>query len=55
MFKRYVASKRHTMQVDFDDYLADLAKERRRGAERARARGFALPVPPRARPEVAPA
>jgi cation diffusion facilitator CzcD-associated flavoprotein CzcO len=35
MFKRYVASKRHTMQVDFDDYLADLAKERRRGAERA--------------------
>jgi dimethylaniline monooxygenase (N-oxide forming) len=34
MRKRYVASKRHTMQVDFDDYLADLAKERRRGAER---------------------
>jgi cation diffusion facilitator CzcD-associated flavoprotein CzcO len=47
MFKRYVASKRHTMQVDYDDYLADLAKERRRGAERARARGYALPVPPR--------
>ena len=21
MFPRYVASKRHTMQVDFDDYL----------------------------------
>ncbi|HWM12219.1 MAG TPA: NAD(P)-binding domain-containing protein, partial [Solirubrobacteraceae bacterium] len=34
MFKRYVASKRHTMQVDFDDYLAELRKERRRGAER---------------------
>ncbi|MGH2945576.1 MAG: flavin-containing monooxygenase [Solirubrobacteraceae bacterium] len=32
MFRRYVASARHTMQVDFDDYLADLAKERRRGA-----------------------
>jgi dimethylaniline monooxygenase (N-oxide forming) len=48
MFKRYVASKRHTMQVDYDDYLADLAKERRRGAERAAARGYALPVPPRA-------
>src|SRR3954469_15730525 len=47
MFKRYVASKRHTMQVDYDDYLADLAKERRRGAERARERGYALPVPPR--------
>ena len=46
MFKRYVASRRHTMQVDFDDYLADLAKERRRGAERAR--GRPLPVPPRA-------
>ena len=46
MFKRYVASRRHTMQVDFDDYLADLAAERRRGA--ARARGRALPVPPRA-------
>jgi hypothetical protein len=35
MFKRYVASRRHTMQVDFDDYLADLAAERRRGAARA--------------------
>src|SRR4029450_11219700 len=47
MFKRYVASKRHTMQVDYDDYLADLAKEGRRGAERARAAGgSALPVPP---------
>jgi dimethylaniline monooxygenase (N-oxide forming) len=45
MFKRYVASRRHTMQVDFDDYLADLAAERRRGA--ARARGRPLPVPPR--------
>jgi dimethylaniline monooxygenase (N-oxide forming) len=48
MFKRYVKSKRHTMQVDFDDYLFALAKERRAGAERARARGHALPVPPRA-------
>ena len=48
MFKRYVASKRHTMQVDYDDYLADLTKERRRGAERARARGHALPVRPQA-------
>jgi dimethylaniline monooxygenase (N-oxide forming) len=35
MFRRYVASPRHTMQVDYDDYLADLAKERQRGAERA--------------------
>ena len=37
MFKRYVASKRHTMQVDFDDYLVALAKERRR-ARSARGR-----------------
>jgi hypothetical protein len=55
MFKRYVASKRHTMQVDYDDYLADLAKEREHGRERARAQGFRLPVPPRARTEAAPA
>ena len=48
MFKRYIRSKRHTMQVDFDDYLAALAKERRRGEERARLAGHALPVTPRA-------
>lgn len=48
MRRRYVASKRHTIQVDFDDYLYDLDKERSRGRERARAAGFALPVPPRA-------
>jgi dimethylaniline monooxygenase (N-oxide forming) len=48
MFKRYVASKRHTMQVDFDNYLHDLRRERRAGAKRMRERGFALPVPPRA-------
>ncbi len=45
MRKRYVASKRHTIQVDFNDYLFALDAERRAGAERARARGFALPVP----------
>jgi dimethylaniline monooxygenase (N-oxide forming) len=48
MAKRYVASKRHTMEVDFDDYLADLEKERRRGAQRAASVGNRLPVPPRA-------
>ncbi len=47
MEKRYVASKRHTIQVDFDDYLFDLARELKAGEQRARARGFALPVPPR--------
>jgi malic enzyme len=36
MFKRYVVSKRHTMQVDFDDYLLDLEREQRRGRKRAR-------------------
>jgi dimethylaniline monooxygenase (N-oxide forming) len=35
MFRRYVPSKRHTMQVDYDDYLAALEKERRAGAQRA--------------------
>ncbi len=45
MRKRYVASKRHTIQVDFDEYLHELAKERRRGARRALEARFALPVP----------
>jgi cation diffusion facilitator CzcD-associated flavoprotein CzcO len=45
MRKRYVASKRHTIQVDFDDYLHALAKERRAGAARARARPPHLPHP----------
>jgi dimethylaniline monooxygenase (N-oxide forming) len=44
MRRRYVASKRHTIQVDFDDYLHALAKERRAGRERARARGFRTSV-----------
>jgi dimethylaniline monooxygenase (N-oxide forming) len=33
--RRYVASPRHTMQVDFDDYLYQLRKEERRGRKRA--------------------
>jgi thioredoxin reductase len=49
MRRRYVPSKRHTIQVDFDDYLLDLRKERQAGRKRARARGFALPVPRRAK------
>jgi cation diffusion facilitator CzcD-associated flavoprotein CzcO len=44
MRARYVASKRHTIQVDFDDYLRDLAKERRAGARRARANGYRTPA-----------
>jgi cation diffusion facilitator CzcD-associated flavoprotein CzcO len=31
---RYVASKRHTIQVDFMDHLRELSRERRRGARR---------------------
>ena len=42
-----MTSKRHTIQVDFDEYLHKLGRERRAGAERARAAGYALPVPPR--------
>ncbi len=34
--KRYVASKRHTIQVDFHSYRAELAKERRRSQRRVR-------------------
>jgi dimethylaniline monooxygenase (N-oxide forming) len=48
MFKRYVASKRHTMQVDFDDYLLDLERELKRGRERAARAGRRLPIAPRA-------
>ncbi len=40
--RRYVASKRHTIQVDFHTYLAEIARERR--ASRARAQG--LPATP---------
>ena len=45
--RRYVASKRHTIQVDFDDYLHAPARApaRRAGAQR---QGFRLPVTPRA-------
>lgn len=34
MQKRYVASKRHTIQVDFHPYLREIRRERRRGAQR---------------------
>ena len=48
MFKRYVRSKRHTMQVDYDDFMLVLERERRRGGERARERGARPPIEPRA-------
>jgi dimethylaniline monooxygenase (N-oxide forming) len=37
MRRRYVASKRHTVQVDFHPYLREIRKERKRAAERATA------------------
>ena len=43
--RRYVTSKRHTIQVDFDEYLFRLAGERREGARRAAAAGYASQVP----------
>jgi dimethylaniline monooxygenase (N-oxide forming) len=46
--RRYQASKRHTIQVDFSNYMVELDDERRAGAARARERGFPLPFPPRA-------
>jgi hypothetical protein len=49
MFRRYVKSKRHTMQVDYDDYLLDLKKEIQKGQSRARKGGNQLPLPPHAR------
>jgi dimethylaniline monooxygenase (N-oxide forming) len=36
MFARYVKSKRHTMQIDFDDYLLELEQELERGRKRSR-------------------
>ena len=44
MRKRYVASKRHTIQVDFDDYMRDLAKELEAGRDRADAAAAPLPA-----------
>lgn len=47
MFARYVKSKRHTMQVDFDDYLLELERETRRGEKRAQRRGTSAAPPAR--------
>ena len=38
MFARYVPSRRHTMQLDYDEYLASLARETKAGNTRARHR-----------------
>ncbi|AIY00013.1 flavin-containing monooxygenase [Arthrobacter sp. PAMC 25486] len=41
--KQFYASPRHTMEVDFDHYLWDLGRERRRGQQRAATGGTAFP------------
>jgi dimethylaniline monooxygenase (N-oxide forming) len=51
MAKRYVASKRHTIQVDFDDYMRELRREQRAGARRANSRRALTTVTPRAQVE----
>jgi hypothetical protein len=53
MRRRYVSSRRHTIQVDFDAYLHGLARERRAGARRAARAGYPLPVPARVAEAVA--
>jgi len=47
MRRRYVAAKRHTMEVDFDDYRYALRRELRAGARRAEQARFRLFVQPR--------
>jgi hypothetical protein len=49
MRRRYVASARHTMQVDFKPFLRRMERLREQGKRAARAHGARTPVPPRAR------
>ncbi len=51
MFRRYVQSRRHTMQVDFHPFKHQLQRLLKQGRRRAAADGNALPVPARARKE----
>ncbi|GAA4043339.1 flavin-containing monooxygenase [Parerythrobacter jejuensis] len=44
---QFYKSRRHTIQLEFDPYVRDLAKELEAGAKRAAASGNALPVPAR--------
>ena len=48
MRKRYVSSKRHTIQVDFDEYMWKVDQELKAGMRRAQAAGFTLPIEPKA-------
>jgi dimethylaniline monooxygenase (N-oxide forming) len=44
--RRYLASKRHTIQVDFSNHMVELSDEARAGAQRAQREGYSLPIPP---------
>ncbi|MCB1165554.1 MAG: NAD(P)-binding domain-containing protein [Leptospiraceae bacterium] len=48
MKKRYLTSARHTMQVDFELFLAELERELKRGIRRSNERDNPLPIQPRA-------
>lgn len=50
---QYYRSKRHTIQVDFNIYVTDLLKELAKGEARAKAAGYAPPIPARAGASVA--
>lgn len=53
--RRYVASRRHTIQVDFSNHMVELRREVAAGHRRAGQRGYRLPLPARAAtPAVAP-
>ena len=43
----YVASARHTIQINCGEYTFDLRRELAKGRKRAAAQGFVLPVEPR--------
>lgn len=51
--RRYLPSKRHTIQVDFSNHMVELADEAGAGARRARQLGYPLPIAPLARTMVA--
>jgi len=43
----FLATPRHTIQINCGEYTHDLRKELARGRKRRGAQGFVLPVPPR--------
>ena len=56
MKANYLKTPRHTIQINCGEYTHDLRKELARGAKRAKAQGYVLPVPPRVvRPQTQPA